>query len=1177
MSEECRNDQNASAQNASKSKFTGPLKDRLQGKKSNAKRIGVKSVFSYGDRSLAITAFGKGNSAKIVLHAPNGGRDAEVPQDTEDFTIRHIDDEIEFRGALSRDELESMLHNPTEEVAQDKLKLKGTLEKEFFGKEYPNSNIYIQLIHNILDVQKILGLYINDMLYSVNNLQITEFKIDEIQFDKDGEIIEPENLYDRIEQSDDILGKSLKEASPDEKEEKRKEREKELKSILSRLRPYLGFFGDVFVIPKKDLKDSLTPDDEFNLNVLRILSALRHYTAHGKKELVKKEFPIFDKDKSGDQLLSGTKGKWDIVEDNFKNRIDRINNSFLENSTKNVYAIYKTLGHRSNGSQKNLSDTQKKELVEDYYNFSIVKQCKNLGVNIVTLRENIIDNHYSEIKKTICDPHRPKIYTIADFLIYRHLKNNPDIIANTVKRLQSSIDEDYKKRVYESLAESLWVDMEEQLAFFFDESCVETPFYIRDCPEVKNVPLECIDSVVIKKGNKKDNYKTNISANRIVCINLKKGLKSDFVDGFKLDKSIPPELFNNVRLKEVPRELFDESVEKVEVPLDLVEDVTVKVLIPSVWIEDVKIGKDNGIPFVMLLSFLCNFLEGKEINELLTAYIHKFENIQSFIDTLIELGEPLKFTQPYSAFDTMDNQYAGEVARQLRVLASIGKMKPDLSGIKEPLYFDAIRILGAEDAQATHEFYQEYFEPDRKDEKYDEKKTETNPFRNFVINNVIKSRRFLFLVRYSKPKTVRALMNNAKIVRYTLSRLPVEQIVLYYKRAKYGSNDIPDEQLKKIPLKEMLDELTGILTGMKFQKVLDKKDSIVNKKDAENVERLKAQIGLYLTVAYVAIKQLVKINARYYIAYQILERDTELMNSKVKALGDPTAVSKHYSKYGNSNNKILPGLIKYFLAEEEKRDYKPVNGIFDKEACRAHLRKIDKDRYITKKWRDIFNRNINQSNDICKTGFLPVAVRNLTEHLKVLMLIQDYVGSFRKNGHMQSYFELYHFLMQSMLFQINGLDLKPYQERNDRGMPSSYLINTAYFPLGYNLARYKNLTVEALFDEDGYKGQNFIANKCYKQAFNRIATAKRNGKLSETIEALKNEFIEQYESEEEANNAVRLGEVWSYEDEARQSGLKGEPFPEMVLRMMKFKKFTKEEVAKVQHAYDAAKRKSENR
>ena len=1174
MSDNRQNAQNSSAQSDSKSnKFTAPLKDRLQGKKSNAKRIGVKSVLSYGNRSLAITAFGKGNSADIVLHEPNGGRNAVVPMKTDDFTIRRIDDEIEFKGVLSRDELESMLHNPTEEVAQDKLKLKGTLEKEFFGKEYPNSNIYIQLIHNILDVQKILGLYINDMLYSVNNLQIMEFEIDKIQFDMEtGEIIEPDNLYDRIELCDDILGKSLKEASPNEKENVREKKIKELKGILFRLRPYLGFFGDVFAIPKKELKDSFTPEDEFNLNVLRILSALRHYTAHWKKVLVKKEFPIFDKDKSGDQLLSGTKGKWDIVEDIFKDRIDRINKSFLENSTKNVYAIYKTLGHRSNGSQKHLSDAEKKELVEDYYNFSIVKQGKNLGVNIVTLRENIIKKHYSEIIKPICDPHRPKIYTIADFLIYRHLKNNPEIIANTVKRLQSSIDEDYKKRVYESLAESLWVDMEEQLAFFFDESCVETPFYIRDCPEVKKVPLECIDSVVIKKGNKKDNYKTNIHANRIVCINLKKGLKSDFVDGFKLDKSIPPELFNNVRLKNIPREIFDESVETVEVPFDLVENVTVKVLIPSAWIEDVKIGKDNGIPFVMLLSFLCNFLEGKEINELLTAYIHKFENIQSFIDTLIELGEPLKFTQPYSAFNTMGNQYAGEVARQLRILASIGKMKPDLSGIKEPLYFDATRILGAEDAQTTHEFYQKYFEPDRKDEEYEDKKAETNPFRNFVINNVIKSRRFLFLVRYSKPKIVRALMNNAKIVRYTLSRLPKEQIELYYKRSLLLENPIDNDEEKTRD--EKLDALTDILTGMKFQKVLEKKDSIVNKNNAENVERLKAQIGLYLTVAYVAIKQLVKINARYYIAYQILERDTELMNSKVKALGDPTAVSKH-TKYGKITN-ALPGLIMYFLAEEEKRDYKPVNGVFDKEACRAHLRKIDKDRYITKKWRDIFNRNINQSLNISNTHYLPVTVRNLTEHLTVMLLIQDYVGSFRKNGHMQSYFELYHFLMQSMLFQVNELDLKPYQERNDRGMPSSYLIKTAYFPLGYNLARYKNLTVEALFDEDGYKGQNFLEKKCYKQAFNRIATAKRLGKSNEAVEALKKEFIEQYDSEEEANNAARLGEVWSYEDEARQKGLKGEPIPAQVLVMMKFKKFTAEEIAKVQHAYDAAKRKSGN-
>jgi hypothetical protein len=118
-------------------------------------------------------------------------------------------------------------------------------------------------------------------------------------------------------------------------------------------------------------------------------------------------------------------------------------------------------------------------------------------------------------------------------------------------------------------------------------------------------------------------------------------------------------------------------------------------------------------------------------------------------------------------------------------------------------------------------------------------------------------------------------------------------------------------------------------------------------------------------------------------------------------------------------------------------------------------------------------------------------------------------------------------------------------------------------------------SIEALFDEDGIKGQNFVANKCYKQTFNRIATAKRRGKPDNVIEALKKDFIDQYDSEEEAQKAVRHGELWSYQDEARECGLKGKPFPEMIIRMMKFRKFTEAEIDEVERLYEVAKRKTQ--
>ena len=1155
MTEERRNDQNSSAQNASTSKFNGPLKDRLQGKKSNAKRIGVKSVLSYGDRSLAITQFGRGNSADIVFNAPNGGRDEKVPDQYGNFTIQQIDKNIDILGGMNHEVLESMLHNPAEDVAEDKLKLKGTLEQEFFGQKFPGSNVHIQLIHNILDIQKILGLYINDVVYAIDNLQTSGKKNDE---------------FNREQSTSDAMGGKVSD------------------DTVSKLRAYMPFFGDVFNISKRK-KDAGAR--AYNLNVLRTVTALRHWTAHyGISDFNNRDmndaYPFFNNSKTGNDFLSGTEGDWSVVEKNYTDKIDRINKSFLDNSIKNVLALYKYL---------NLGDAeQKKALVEDYYNFSIVKTGKNLGVSIVNLREKMIDKFYPKIKENVCDNHRSKIYTLTDYMIYRYLNENPELVKNGIRLLQNTVNEEQKAKVYEGLAEELWSAMKEQLERFFSDSCVNKPDYVTSCNETKELPLEYVDTIKVAIFNKfkvddlgRGLKSRNIPSSSIAKIYLKKSL-SDFVDGFNFTDNVPYELFNSIRIKDdIPDAVIEQIKKSGEVPLQWIENVTVKVAIQPKWIDQVKISSDNGVPFVMLLSFMCNFLEGKEINELLTAYIHKFENIQSFIDLLIELGQPVTFTQPYSAFNSMDNQFAKEAARQLRILASIGKMKPDLTEAKKPLYIAAVKTLGATDDQVSDEFIEKYILADRTNKKeYIKQKGKVNPFRNFIANNVIESRRFQYLVRYSKPETVRTLMNNSKIVRYTLSRLPEKQIDSYYERTS--------DARKNAKYEEKLNALTDVVTGLTFQTVMDNNGNIISnpKRKPPVVERLKAQINLYLTVAYVAIKQLVKINARYFIAFQILERDTEL--TLRKTAGDLKPLSNYFRpcKYKDANGKDVEDIIKhfvlieYFMAIDDERydeikQWKPKDEQWkpaDKKAWFEHVRRVKKEQHLNNEWRLRFHRDIEESLDVSKTGYLPVSVRNLTAHLYILSLIEDYVGQFRKNTKepMQSYFELYHFLLQSRLLQEKGLDLRMFCKDIQNGIPDDRLVKVAYVPFAYNFARYKNLTVDALFDEDGAAGKAHIEELYRKQSWGDVKSAKRKGLSNEVVEQMVDNYIAQFGSDNEARKAVHKGAVLHCEDKARIAGEKGISFPQEIIQYMETEKLTDEEIAQIHRVYDAAKRKSEN-
>lgn len=913
-------------------------------KKTAAKRMGVKSVLRHGEENLTITTFGKGNDAEIAVQTNIYGEGIITPYNTNRFTIEDIDETIE----VVHGDLESLLNNPIENPGEDYLQLKKTLENEFFGKTFDNDNIHIQIIYNILDVMKILGLYVNDIIYSVNNLQ---------------EVANTQAPLADIVDNFDIVGKSLS--------------EDKAKTNLERMNPYLGFFGDVFILlPKKDYGKSFSraKDQEendkmeiykHNKSVLRALGAARQITGHVKKFTI-----LFSKnDDLRKKMKKEYKIDWDVVRNSYKNRVDDINDNFLLHSRVNLHILYELLGATEMRDQI--------EVTEEYYKFSILKEGKNLGLNMKKIRENLIDQFYPEVKEKQHDSYRQKIYAICDYLIFRYI-NNSEELNDMVAVLRKTSDEPEKDKLYEQFALTV---------------------------------------------------KNKIS-----------GLFEKFIKQF--DQGFPVFCTNSI---------------------------------PDEYIQNVKL-KVNQTPLIELLSFLCNFMDAKEINELLSAYIHKFENIQTFIDTLKKLGENVQFTDSYGMFNDYNGCRAGRIAQDLRVLASIGKMKPDLSDAKMALYKAAIEMLGGQNKENIDYLAKQWLDDNLflpnapKDTKHS--------FRNFIANNVIESRRFFYLVRYAKPKTVRTLMNNPKIIRYVLSRLPEEQVDSYYL-------NIDDMPLKNRPLSDKIKALTNRLAAFTFQSILEKRGTIneAAKPGCRNrvVERLKALTGLYLTVAFVAVKNLVKINARYYIAYFARERDEEMFTRKlVEAKENINSFSYPFiNNEGKDDFNAIAAITKYFLDLEKKNDYKPDPGMpFDVEACRKHLNGLR--RHFTKKWRDILQKNLEEGEKINATGYFFMEHRNAAAHLTVLAILPQYVEQFRANtpGEMISYFELYHFLLQKYLCDKSLQDTSPqldipdiYRQNIEKfSTPCLDWIKIAYAPLGYNLPRYKNLTIEALFDKDSEEG-----------------------------------------------------------------------------------------------------------
>lgn len=197
--------------------------------KSMAKAAGVKSVFAVGRNTVYMTSFGRGNDAvleqKIVdtSHEPlniddpayqlnvvtmNGysvtGHRGETVSAVTDNPLRR------FNGG-KKDE-------PEQSVPTDMLCLKPTLEKKFFGKEF-DDNIHIQLIYNILDIEKILAVYSTNAVYALNNTIADESNENWDLFAN----FSTDNTYDEL-----INAATYKESADDEStdDEKRREAEK---------------------------------------------------------------------------------------------------------------------------------------------------------------------------------------------------------------------------------------------------------------------------------------------------------------------------------------------------------------------------------------------------------------------------------------------------------------------------------------------------------------------------------------------------------------------------------------------------------------------------------------------------------------------------------------------------------------------------------------------------------------------------------------------------------------------------------------------------------------------------------------------------------------------------------------------------------------------------------------
>ena len=871
-------------------------------KKSSVKAAGMKSIL-VSENKMYITSFGKGNSAVLEYEVDkvdnnNYNKTQLSSKDNSNIELGDVNEvNITFSSKRGNESgVEINTSNPTHRsgesspVRWDMLGLKSELEKRFFGKTF-DDNIHIQLIYNILDIEKILAVYVTNIVYALNNM--LGIKKSESYDDFMG-YLSARNTYevfthpDKSNLSDKAKGNIKKSFST-------------FNDLLKTKR--LGYFG--LEEPKtKDTRVSQAYKKRV-YHMLAIVGQIRQSVFHDKSSKLDEDLYSFI-----DIIDSEYRETLDYLVDE---RFDSINKGFIQGNKVNISLLIDMMkGYEAD------------DIIRLYYDFIVLKSQKNLGFSIKKLREKMLDEYGFRFKDKQYDSVRSKMYKLMDFLLFCNYYRN-DVVAGEalVRKLRFSMTDDEKEGIYADEAAKLWGKFRNDFENIADH----------------------MNGDVIKELGKAD-----------------------------MD--------------------FDEKI-----------------------LDSEKKNASDILYFSKMIYMLTYFLDGKEINDLLTTLISKFDNIKEFLKIMKSSAVDVEceLTAGYKLFN--DSQ---RITNELFIVKNIASMRKPAASAKLTMFRDALTILGIDD-NITDDRISEIL-------KLKEKGKGIHGLRNFITNNVIESSRFVYLIKYANAQKIREVAKNEKVVMFVLGGIPDTQIERYYKSCV----EFPDMNSS---LEAKRSELARMIKNIRFD---DFKNVKQQAKGRENVakERAKAVIGLYLTVMYLLVKNLVNVNARYVIAIHCLERDFGLYKEIIPELA---------SKNLKNDYRILSQTLCELCDDRDK-------------SSNLFLKK-------NKRLRKCVEVDINNADSSMTRKY-----RNCIAHLTVVRELKEYIGDIRT---VDSYFSIYHYVMQRCITKRENdtkqEDKIKYEDDllKNHGYTKDF-VKALNSPFGYNIPRFKNLSIEQLFDRNEY-------------------------------------------------------------------------------------------------------------
>lgn len=427
---------------------------------------------------------------------------------------------------------------------------------------------------------------------------------------------------------------------------------------------------------------------------------------------------------------------------------------------------------------------------------------------------------------------------------------------------------------------------------------------------------------------------------------------------------------------------------------------------------DAMLKPDDFTVFSKVIYFISEFSDKKQKNDMITSLINKFDNINTLNSIYSKLEKDgVEYQKQYKIFEQSD-----KIANELRIVKNLAQMNARIDSPSKQMYLDALNSLGCENAETEFDIMMK--NPERK------------AFKKFVINNIIKSNRFAYIVKYTNPSVMKDYIGNEKLIKSILFAIPDTQLDRYYQRF---SNTETDKNNK-------VNLIYSKLKSFNYETLVKKEGLLENDIEKEN---LKSLVSLYYTVVYIAIKNLVNINSVFILAFEAFERDYMIV------FGESTKRGKLYRK--NRILKLLEKTLSFYSSYTSGK--KKHNGDY------------------LKKYYDDFS-NTGKSEELLKqTRNLVMHINLIANTTKYLSEVDLHLKDLEEKG-IPVFYELYIYILEREVLNIemenDSYKVKSFNDRYKESLLTYQSYNKDFLkilltPLAYNLARYKNLTIRDLF------------------------------------------------------------------------------------------------------------------